>query len=41
MLFMARSVRETEAKKSLSRHIQKKHFVAWGAAMPTPWPRLE
>jgi hypothetical protein len=29
MLFMARSVRETEAKKSLQRHIQKKHFIAW------------
>jgi hypothetical protein len=29
MLFMARSVRETEAKKSLRRHIQKKHFIAW------------
>jgi hypothetical protein len=27
MLFMARSVRETEAKKSLPRHIQKKHFI--------------
>jgi hypothetical protein len=28
MLFMARSVRETEAKKSLRRHIQKKLFIS-------------
>jgi hypothetical protein len=28
MLFMGRSVRETEAKKSLRRHIQKKLLIA-------------
>jgi hypothetical protein len=44
MLFMARSVRETEAKKSLRRHIQKKLLIAislpWANRLAHPGNRI-
>jgi hypothetical protein len=45
MLFMARSVRETKAKKSLRWHIQKKLFISinlpWANRLAGPGSRID